>query len=139
VAYEFAGFFAQPKLQRPGALPPGGIWREIDSPFIGIGVRLPSLIDEDALPAPAGLYTLAQQLGLHAADSWLYLTDVCWGGDIDFVYGLGFRGGVPFGPIEESAHQKVEAAYIGLMEWFGVSATVALQFEPFVHGYWRDV
>jgi hypothetical protein len=69
----------------------------------------------------------------------VYLSYVCWAGQIDFVYGLGSCGGVPFGPVkEDDAHDAVKAAYTGLMEQFGVSAPVALQFEPFRRGYWGE-
>ena len=100
-------------------------------------MRLPALVSE--APAAADVQRLAQQLGLHAADCWLYLTYDCWGGDIDFVYGLGSRGGVPFGPVKEDAHEDAEAAYTGLMEKFGISASAALRFEPFMRGYWGEV
>ncbi len=136
MAYEFAGFFARPTLPCPESLPPGGVWRDIDAPFVGVGVRLPSLIDDDTLPSPPDLHALARDLGLHDADRWIYMTYICLGGDIDFVYGLGSRGGVPFGPVKEDAPEKVEATYTGLMEQFGISAEVALRFAPFMRGYW---
>ena len=138
MAYEFAGFFAQPTVPCPGTLPPGAAWREITAPFMGVGVRLPSLLDGDTLPSPPDLHALATDMRLHAADRWIYLTYICWGGDIDFVYGLGCRGGVPFGPVKEDDHDKVEAAYTGLMEQFGISAEASLRFEPFMRGYWGD-
>lgn len=138
MAYEFTGYFARPVLPQPDDLPPGGVWKAIASPFVGVGVRLPSLINEDALPSEAEVRGLARRFGFHEADSWVYLTYVCWGGDIDFVYGLGSRDGVPFGPFEESAHDAVEAAYTGLMERFGVSVDDAMRFDPFERGYWGD-
>jgi hypothetical protein len=138
MAYEFAGYFARPPVPYPEALPPGAVWREISAPFVGVGVRLPSLLDDDALPSPPDLHALATALGLHAADRWSYLTYICWGGDIDFVYGLGFGSGVAFGPVKEDDHDKVEAAYTGLMEQFGVAAEASQRFEPFMRGYWVD-
>jgi hypothetical protein len=136
--YEFTGFFARPGISRPMALPPGAVWREITSPFVGVGVRLPDSNDEPELLAPPDVEALARQLGLEAADCWVYLTYVCWGGDIDFVYGLGSHRGRRFGPVKEDEHGAVEAAYTGLMEQFGVPAEVALQFEPFRRGYWGE-
>jgi hypothetical protein len=134
MGYQFAGFFAQPALVRPDSLPQHAAWREIDTPFTGVGVRLPALIGRT--PPPGEVQALARQLGLHAAASWLYLTYDSWGGRIDFVYGLGSRGDVPFGPVEEDNVEKVEAAYIDLMGQLGVSAEGALRFAPFERGYW---
>jgi hypothetical protein len=140
VAYRFEGFFARPPVRRPESLRHGVVWRTISTPFVGVGVRLPDVDDElggsDELPAPTALLNLANELGLHAADSWIYLTYVCWGGDIDFVYGLGCSKGVPFGPVTESEHENVKGAYTSLMEKFGISAEIALRFDPFVRGYW---
>jgi hypothetical protein len=137
MAYQFAGFFASPAVPRPDVLPAGAVWREVVSPFIGVGVRLPALIGKT--PAQADVESLARQLGVDAADRWLYLTYDCWGGGIDFVYGFGSRGGQPFGPVEEDALDAVEAAYTSLMAQFGVSAVDALQFKPFERGYWGEV
>jgi hypothetical protein len=140
MAYRFEGFFARPSVRRPDSLPHGVEWRTIDTPFVGVGVRLldadEEFVGSDELPEPTALRDLAIDLGLDAADCWIYLTYVCWGGDIDFVYGLGSCKGVPFGPVTESEHDKVVGAYTGLMETFGVSSEVALRFEPFARGYW---
>jgi hypothetical protein len=136
MAYWFAGFFARPVVPRPEALPQGAVWREITTPFVGVGVRLPALLGK--VPPPADVQTLARELGLLAADRWIYLTYTCWAGQIDVVYGLGSRGGVPFGPVKESARQTVKAAYTSLMEQFGIPAETALRFEPFTRGYWGD-
>jgi hypothetical protein len=120
VAYEFTGFFARPSVPQPAALPQGAVWREIATPFVGVGVWLAGS-DARLLP-PAQAEALARQLGLDAAECWVYLTYVCWGGQIDFVYGLGSRRlvehglNVPFGPIKEDAQQEVDAAFTGLME-----------------------
>jgi hypothetical protein len=138
VAYEFVGFLARPTVARPEALPEGAVWREITAPFVGVGVRLPTSDDLEALPAPDDVQALARSLGVIAANRWLYLHYVCWGGDIDFVYGLGSLDGVPFGPVEESDHDKVEAAYVGLMEHLGIAEADALRFDPFTRGYWGD-
>ena len=118
--------------------PDGAVWRGIAAPFVGVGVRLPTSDDLEALPAPDDVQALARSLGIIAANRWLYLHYVCWGGDIDFVYGLGTQDGVPFGPVEESDHDMVEAAYVGLMAHLGISEADALRFEPFTRGYWGD-
>jgi hypothetical protein len=128
MAYQFAGFFAQPAAVRLDSLPQHAIWRDIDAPFTVVGVRLPSLIGKS--PTRADVQALARQPGLPGAECWLYLTYDCFGGEIDFVYGLGSRGGVPFGPVEEDNLGKAEAAYINLMARFGVSAEAAVRFEP---------
>ena len=137
MAYQFAGFFAQPAVSKPLDLPANAVWREITSPFAGVGVRLPDLIG--SRPAVADVESLASQLGLEKADRWLYLIYVCWGGTIDFVYGVGSSMGTRFGPFEESALDRVERVYTELMGSFGVSPTDALQFPPFIRGYWGDV
>jgi hypothetical protein len=134
--YVFSGFFARPAVPRPVSLPPGAVWREIATPFAGVGVRLPR--SDDSLLTPTEVEALARQLGLDAANCWVYLNYVCWGGAIDFVYGLGSRHGVPFGPVKELPFGALEAAYTGLMERFGVPAEVALRFDPFTRGYWGE-
>lgn len=136
MAYEFTGFFARPAVPQPVALPPGAVWREIAAPFSGIGVRLPG--SADRLLPPPEVEALARQFGLGAADRWVYLNYVCWGGDIDFVYGFGWHCGTAFGPIQEDARDAVEAVYTGLMGRFGVAAADALNFPPFIRGFWGD-
>jgi len=137
VAYWFAGFFAT-DFPRPAALPEGVVWRDIASPFVGVGVRLSARCDAAPRPPLADVPALARSLGLDAAARWVYLDYVCWGGAINSVSGLGSRDGVPFGPVAESARDKVEDAYTGLMERFGVSKPDALRFEPFTRGYWGE-
>jgi hypothetical protein len=136
MGYQFAGFFASSALPRPDSLPPGAVWREIASPFVGVGIRLPALLGKT--PARAEVEALARQLGVDAADRWLYLTYDCWGGRIDCIYGLGARGGSPFGPVGEDALDAVEATYTRLMAQFGVPAGDALQFAPFPRGFWGE-
>ncbi len=134
--YEFTGFFARPNVSRPSPLLPDVVWREITSPFAGVGARLPE--SDGRLLTRSEVEAIAGKLGLQAAECWLYLNYVCWGGDIDFVYGLGSRRGISFGPVQEDSHNVVEAAYIGLMEQFGLSASDAMQFEPFTRGFWGE-
>jgi hypothetical protein len=135
VAYEFAGIFAKPSIAQPDSLPPDAVWRVITAPFSGVGVRLPSLAQET--PDVYFVSQLVQQFGLASGD-WLYITYVCWGGAIDFVYGFGSCGGRTFGPVEESAQNAVEEAYTGLMAEFGVSTEDAMRFDPFVRGFWGE-
>jgi hypothetical protein len=104
--YEFTGFFARPAIPPPGMLPPGAVWREIAAPFAGVGVRLADS-DNRALPL-SEVEALARQFGLDATDGWLYLTYICWGGSIDYVFGLGSCGGVRFGPIMREKGSGVE-------------------------------
>jgi hypothetical protein len=135
--YQFAGFFARPVISRPPDLPAGAVWRDISVPFEGSGLLLPDLVGES--PPLADVDGLAKRLGLHSADTWLYLAYDCWGGHIDFVYGLSMRGGVLYGPVEESDWDAVEATYIGLMVQWGVAAEDALSFAPFTRGFWGEV
>jgi hypothetical protein len=136
LAYQFAGFFAKPPIDRQGNLPEGAVWRHIAEPFLGVGVRLPALIGER--PAIADVQRLLRQLGLHRATDWLYVTYDCFGGDLDFVYGVGVRGGHHFGPLDESDWSKVEGVYLGLMGEFGVEPNDALRFAPFRRGFWGN-
>ncbi len=53
------------------------------------------------------------------------------------MYGLGAAGGQAFGPVGESG-DKVLAAYLELMGAFGVSASDARRFPPFVRGFWGE-
>jgi hypothetical protein len=135
MAYSFVGLFAKPPVAQPASLPTGVVWRVIDSPFSGVGIKLPDWLDEH--PDVDAGSQLIQQFGLASCD-WLFLNYVCWGGDIDYVYGFGCRGGRAFGPVEEYARGAVVEAYTGLMEQFGVSAEDALRFPPFVRGFWGE-
>jgi len=90
VAYQFTGFFAKPTITPPRRLPEGAVWRNLDTPFVGIGVRLPAF---HSSTAPAGeVLELARRLGLDPATDWLFLVYTCWGGRIDSVYGLCWNG-----------------------------------------------
>jgi hypothetical protein len=134
--YRFAGFFAKPLIDQPASLPEDAVWRSISLPFTGVGVRLPALIGES--PAPSEVRCLLQQVGLHAATDWLYITYDCWAGRIDYVYGLGVRSDHTFGPVKEADISKVKTAYVELPGEFGVQPDDAIQFAPFERGYWGN-
>lgn len=138
MTYHFAGFLARPSVVHPKSLPPGAVWRDIVTPFVGVGVRL-SRLDDDELLSPPEAESLAAQMGLDTAECWVYLDYFCWGGGIDFVYGFGSRNqGIAFGPVwEVDATDAVVSAYTDLMEWFGVPVPNALHFSPFVRGFWE--
>jgi hypothetical protein len=137
MAYEFAGFFARPPLPQPTVLPPTAVWREIVSPFIGIGVRLPWLLGQE--PTEAEVDGLAAQLGLGRADRWIYLTYDCWGGMLVGVYGMGTSLGQRFGPSGlTEGPQTGEATFLNLMSEFGVSPEGANNFAPFRRGFWDE-
>jgi hypothetical protein len=134
--YQFAGFFARPPVSPPNRLPDDAVWRDVTVPFAGVGVRLPALLGK-APPAPE-VMDLARRLGIDRARDWLFIVYDCWGGRIDYVYGLGTRDGQTFGPTEESAIAQVEGEYVVLMEQFGVLQQDALHFAPFERGYWGE-
>ena len=136
MAYWFAGFFARPRFPQPGELPANADWRPLSAPFDGVGVRLPDLNGEE--PTLETIRSLATQLGFDQSDSWIYLTYTCWGGRIDSVYGFSRSARGELGPIEESDGDKVEDAFVTLMEHFGVAASDARNFEPFRRGFWGD-
>jgi hypothetical protein len=137
MSYYFTGFFASPAIERPAALPEGAIWRDIEAPFVGVGVRLPECDDAPLLSRDEVL-GLLRQVGLAEAHRWIYLHYVCWGGSIDFVHGMGSRDGESFGPAEECEMGKVDAVFVALMEQFGVTLSEGTYFEPFVYGYWGE-
>lgn len=136
MAYRFAGFFARPLLERPTVLPDTAVWREITTPFIGVGVRLLGLAD--AKPGRDEARKLLADVGLGGADDWLYLSYVTWAGRIDNVYGLGASDGREFGPVSESDGDTVRTAYLGLMGEFGVAPADALNFPPFARNFWNE-
>jgi hypothetical protein len=134
--YSFAGFFAKPPVRRPDVPIEGAVWRDITTPFVGVGVRLAALLDHK--PDPVRVEALAGQLGIDRATDWLFLDYVCWGGRIDFVYGLGVRGGRRFGPAEEPDEPQATETYVSLMREFGVERADAMMFPPFERGFWGE-
>jgi hypothetical protein len=81
---------------------------------------------------------LLAEVGLSGAADWLFIDYVTWAGPIDSVYGLGSSGGRAFGPVSESARDTTRAAYLELMGAFGVAEADALNFPPFVRGFWGE-
>lgn len=137
MAYWFAGFFARPSISQPNNLPADATWREIVEPFAGIGVRFTRF--EGKPPPESEVDALAEQLGLNAAECWLFLDYACWAGRIDSVYGLGSRGGMRFGPLYETgASEMVDATFTKLMSQIDVSPEKAMRFAPFERGYWGN-
>ena len=128
MAYRFTGFFARLMIDAPPALPTGAVWRVVTDPFDGVGVRLPDGIEEG--------HRLRHEVGLSAAEGWLFLEYACWGGRIDYVHGRGVRGGREFGPIREDRDAK--AAFLFLMRSFGIEDADALDFAPFHRGFWGE-
>jgi hypothetical protein len=137
MAYRFNGFFARPAVDRPAALPTGAVWRDVTTPFAGVGVHIQVTgFGNDEL-GPQEAQQLLAAIGLSGVPDWLYLSYVTWGGQIDYVYGLGVSGGRAFGPVRESDGQAREV-YLSLMDAFGVSAADAFNFPPFVRGFWGE-
>jgi hypothetical protein len=134
MSYSFAGFFVRPPLEPPSDLPAGAVWRAIEEPFVGSGVRLPDLLGKT--PAPAEVKHLACRLGFAATSDWIFITYSCWAGRIELVYGFGSRGGRPFGPIDGWAVDECKVPYVRLMADFGVAPEDALNFTPFRRGFW---
>jgi hypothetical protein len=136
VTYRFNGFFARPPVSRPTGLPAGAVWRDITAPFVGVGVRIRVTGLGDGEPGPVEARQLLAAVGLAGASDWLYLSYVTWAGPIDHVYGLGVSAGREFGPVSEG--DEARAAYLALMAEFGVSEADALNFPPFVRGFWGE-
>jgi hypothetical protein len=134
--YRFTGFFARPAVEQPATLPAGAVRREITAPFAGVGVRLPALAGKE--PGLDEAQRLLAEVGLGGAADWLFIDYVTWAGPIDSVYGLGLSGGRAFGPVAESDGDKTRAAYLELMGAFGVAEANALNFPPFVRGFWGE-
>lgn len=136
MGYQFAGFLVAARMSRPESLPQDAVWRDIALPFQGVGVFLPHLIGKEIHRDE--VQSLAQKIGVLGEGSWLFLQYDCWGGAIDFVYGMGVAGGHPFGPIENSALDTVESTYIEVMSQLGISAEDSLNFAPFERGFWGE-
>ncbi|MBP3960753.1 hypothetical protein J8F10_36490 [Gemmata sp. G18] len=78
------------------------------------------------------------EAGLGDTTNWLFIDYSTWGGRIDCVYGLGSSAGRAFGPVDESGRDTVEPTYLELMSAFGVASADALNFPPFVRGFWGE-
>ncbi|QDV38801.1 hypothetical protein [Tautonia plasticadhaerens] len=145
MAYWFAGFFAKPAVDAPGELPEDAAWRVVESPFSGVGLRMPDLLD--ARPEVVRVLELARGLGIDRAEDWIFLVYTCFGGRVDSVFGLGRRGSRDFGPIEEddelgknpAEERPTSRASLDLMAAFGVAEEDARDFAPFRRGYWGEV
>ena len=140
--YLFAGFFAIGEIARPQRITqPDVIWRQIESPFIGVGIRTGFLLQEE--PEAAYVIALAKEFNISDSDAWIYLTYTCAGG-LDSVYGMGLAAGSWFGPRASSdlfrerpwSENVVTDVYVDLMGKFGLSRKDALNFPPFVRGFW---
>ena len=136
LAYRFTGFFTRPPTEPPAMLPGGAVWREITTPFAGVGVRLSVLADDR--PGAAEAIRLLAEVGLGDATDWIYARYVTWAGRIESVYGLGVSGGKAFGPIHATDEGEARDAYLTLMGGFGVTPADALSFPPFVRGFWGE-
>ena len=134
MAYWFNGFFAKGTFKPPVDLRDGVVWRAISTPFIGVGVRISPSTNKS--PDAAEIGRLRREVGLDAASDWIYLTYVCWAGKIDFIYGLGVVDGRTICTATEDDEDKAKAVYLAFMGKFGVSPSDALQFPPFVRGFW---
>lgn len=138
--YIFTGFFARPRLPTPEILPKDAQWRVVTSPFDGVGVYLPHMFTllKGHPPTVEAVEVEARELGLAAAEAWLYLDYRCWGGPPDFVWGFGKsdeKGRI--GPIFVSGSwEETRPAFIALMAHFGLSEADAIDFAPFRRGFW---
>jgi hypothetical protein len=91
--YRFTGFFSRPVIECPSSLPTGAIWRNVSTPFAGVGVSL-SHLDHDE-PGPDEAKRLLAEVGLSGATDWLFINYVTWAGHIDSVWaGSGWWSGV---------------------------------------------
>ena len=134
--YRFAGFFAEPPVKLTSALPMGYVQRAISDPFQGLGIRIAELIGET--PDATEVHRRLHEIGLQNAERWIYLTYDCWGGRIDFVFGLGSMSGQVFGPLRDDNIDTVPSTYETLMGLFGVNREDALNFQPFYRGFWGE-
>ena len=135
--YVFTGFFARPRLVAPEVLPAGAKWRVVTSPFDGIGVSLPHM--EEQRPTAHDVEVEAGELGLAAAEAWLYLDYRCWGGPPDLVWGFGKSDRGRIGPLDVSgSSEEARRAFVALMAHFGVSEAGALDVPPFRREFWRS-
>lgn len=137
MAYRFTGFLA-PGLEcitDSAELPAGSVIRSIQTPFVGVGIALPSLTGKTLQVSE--LSAVANQMGIGAAKAWLFIDYETWGG-VDAVYAAGFADGSAFGPFDDSNGETVEATYVDVMGRIGISKDDALDFEPFYRGFWGE-
>jgi len=137
MAYRFTGLLAPglEGLADSADLPAGSVIRSIQTPFVGVGIALPSLAGKTLQMSE--LSAVANQMGIAAAKVWLFIDYETWGG-VDAVYAVGFADGSFFGPFDDSNGETVEATYVDVMGRIGVSKDDALDFEPFYRGFWGE-
>lgn len=116
-------------------LPADSIVRSIQTPFIGMGIALPSLAGK--LLTISELLALANQTGIAAATAWIFIDYETWG-RVDAVYAAGLADGSAFGRFDDSNGETVETTYLDVMARFGVNNVDALDFEPFYRGFWGE-
>jgi hypothetical protein len=136
MGYRFTGFFARPALAAPTSLQARAVWREITTPFVGVGVRVTGLANDE--PAPDEAQRLLAEVGLSNATDWLYLHYCTWAGQIESVYGMGMIAGQLFGPIRDDSRNGTLQAFLQFMASFGITPADALNFTPFVRGFWGE-
>ncbi|MBM3978831.1 MAG: hypothetical protein FJ304_00835 [Planctomycetes bacterium] len=136
MSYRFTGFFARPDLAAPTLVLPYAVWREITAPFVGVGLRVTGLANDESAPDEA--QRLLADVGLSDAADWLYLHYSTWAGQIECVYGLGVVAGQSFGPVRDDSRNGTRQAFLQLMANFGIAPADALAFPPFVRGFWGE-
>lgn len=85
MAYRFTGFLAPglKGLSDSADLPAGSVIRSIQTPFVGVGIALPSLAGKTLQMSE--LSAVANQWGIAAAKVWLFIDYETWCG-VDAVY-----------------------------------------------------
>lgn len=136
MSYQFAGFFATSDSSLTIELPEKAVLRNICTPFQGLGIRLSHYIGQSI--SSEDVVLLATQLGLTRCPTWIFLQYDCFGGQIDYVFGVIQTTDRSIKTIEESNLEDVQNTYLDFMKSFGLSNEDALNFPPFHRGFWGE-
>ncbi|WP_146187897.1 hypothetical protein [Acidovorax sp. CF316] len=122
MAYRFTGFLARglERVADSSELPADSIVRSIQTPFLGMGIALPSLAGK--LLTISELLALANQTGIAAATAWMFIDYETWG-RVDAVYAAGLADGSAFGPFDDSNGETVETTYLDA--WLASALTMS--------------
>ena len=131
MAYAFKGIFSKSAKIDQTALSSEHVFREVTEPFIGCGILTPDMpqsFDECS--------NYLKFLGILDRD-WMFLDYQTWAGPVDYVFAMGSRSGVMFGPIEADG-DTAEDAFFQALEAFGLEEGEGAIFPPFERGFWGE-
>lgn len=137
MGYQFSGFFVKDtKPDQINSLDEIEGIKLVEKPFKGIGISVPKFKSKD--PSDDELFKLANDIGLTPKMEWMFIVYECFGGQMDYLFGYINKNNETIGPVQESAWDKLESAYIEFMHSFGIGKNKALKFEPFERGFFCE-